>query len=83
MVKSGFTADADAETKKKLLIHSKVKTLGCVSPRTCKYSFEHANQNCKIIKFGSDFGQATFRTTLAKRFWDTSPFHLVSYGICS
>ena len=32
IVKSRFTTDADAETKKKPLIHSKIKTVGCVSP---------------------------------------------------
>ena len=42
IVKIRFTTDADAETKKKPLIHSKVKTVGWVSPRTCKYSSEHA-----------------------------------------
>ena len=36
IVKSRFTTDADAQTKKKPLIHSKVKTVGCVSPRTEK-----------------------------------------------
>ena len=42
IVKSRFTTDADTETEKKPLIQSKVKTVGCVSPRTCKYSSEHA-----------------------------------------
>ena len=42
IVKSRFTTDAVPQTKKKPLIHSKVKTVGCVSPRTCKYSPEHA-----------------------------------------
>ena len=36
IVKSRFTTDADAQTKKKPLIHSKVKTVGGVSPRTEK-----------------------------------------------
>ena len=42
IVKSRFTADADGETKKRPRIHSNVKTVGFVSPRTCKYSSEHA-----------------------------------------
>lgn len=42
IVKSRFTADADGETTKRPLIHYKVKTVGCVSPKTCKYSSEHA-----------------------------------------
>ena len=42
IVKSRFSTDADAETEKKPLIHSKVKTVGCVNPRTCKYSSEQA-----------------------------------------
>ena len=42
IVKSRFTTDADGENKKGPLIHSKVKTVGCGSPRTCKYSSEHA-----------------------------------------
>ena len=88
--KRRFTTDADAETKKKPLIHAKVTTVGCVSPWTCKYSSTHAklkfqhffhlcskqNWKCKIITFGSDFKIATFETILAKRFWDTSPFSL-------
>ena len=35
IVKSKFTTDADGETNERSLIHSKVKTAGCVSPRTC------------------------------------------------
>ena len=42
IVKSRFTADADGETTKRPLIHYKVKTVGCVSPKTRKYSSEHA-----------------------------------------
>ena len=42
IVKSRFTTDADGETKKRPLIHSKVKIVGCVIPGTCKYSSEHA-----------------------------------------
>ena len=34
IVKNKFTANADGETNKGPLIHSKVKTAGCVSPRT-------------------------------------------------
>ena len=41
IVKSRFTTDADGETNKRPLIHSKVKTVGCVSPRTCKCPSKH------------------------------------------
>ena len=43
------------------------------------YLCSNQNWKCKILTFGSDFGIATFRTILAKRFWDTSPFSL---GFC-
>ena len=42
IVKSRFTTDADGETNKRPLIHSKVKTAGCVSPRTFKCPSKHA-----------------------------------------
>ena len=42
VVKSRFTTDADGETNKRPLIHSKVKTAGCVSPRTFKSPSKHA-----------------------------------------
>ena len=42
VVKSRFTTDADGETNKRPLIHSKVKTVGFVSPRTRKCPSKHA-----------------------------------------
>ena len=68
VVKSKFTTDADGETEKRPLIHSKNKTIGCVIFVLTKI------KKCKLMTFGSDFGNATFRTILAKRFWDTSSF---------
>ena len=68
IVKSRFTTDADGETEKRRLIHSKVKAIGCV------IFVETKIKKCKLMTFGNDFGNATFRTILAKRFWDTSSF---------
>ena len=77
IVKSRFTTDADGETKKRPLIHSNVKTVGCVIFVATKI------KKCKLMTFGSDFGNATFRTILAKRFATPLLFHLVLYEICS
>ena len=79
IVKSRLTADADGETNKRPLIHSKVKTVGCVSPKTLNVYPNMLKSKTldifvvskikkyKIIAFGRDFGKATFRTILAKR----------------
>ena len=51
IVKIRFTTDADAETKKKPLIHSKVKTVGCVSPKGPELVNIHPNM-LKFQHFG-------------------------------
>ena len=42
-----------AKPKIRPRIHSKVKTVGCVSPRTCKYSSEHAKIKTLCTHFRS------------------------------
>ena len=62
IVKSRFTTDADAQTKKKPLIHSKVKTVGCVSPRTEKKMAAQVEGRCGVDKLAFFNKERTIET---------------------